>query len=305
MAADHFKVSIIIPVLNAAPYLPELFPALQSQNPFSSSEIILVDSNSTDNTREVCRNVKNVKIIPIDDFSHGRARNLGAAQARGDIVVFLSQDALPENQFWLKNLLAPFKDKTVAASYSRQIPRPDAIFTERFFLAYRFPEKPVIRRKNPGNEPASLESVFFSNVSSAIRRSILLQYPFDEKLIMSEDQQFSRDVLNAGYAVAYAPDSVVIHSHNYSLKAAFKRYFDSVYSLTTIFPSHGIGTSTSMGANYLRKEILFVLRNYPWKIPYYLCYNFAKITATILAHFVPYLPKFLLRRLSQHSYHWN
>ena len=154
-------------------------------------------------------------------------------------------------------------------------------------------------------EPATLENVFFSNVSAAVRRSILLEFPFDEELIMSEDQQFSRDVINAGYAVAYAADSVVIHSHNYTLKAAFQRYFDSVYSLTTIFPSHGIGTSTAMGADYLRKEMRFVLRNYPRKFPYYLCYNLAKIAATILAHFASYLPKFLLRRLSQHSYHWN
>jgi len=299
------KISVVIPVLNAEAYLPTLIASLADQRPVPTYEIILVDSNSTDNTRQLAATFDLVKVVPIDDFSHGRARNLGAQTAEGEIIVLLSQDALPRDEHWLHNLLAPLADPRIAATYSRQIPRADAIFTERFFLAHRFPEDPIIRTKRQGNEPASLEDVFFSNVSSAIRRSILLQYPFDEELIMSEDQQFSRDVINAGYAVAYAPDSVVTHSHNYSLTTAFKRYFDSVYSLTTIFPAHGIGTSSAMGVAYLRKEIRFVLRNYPRKFPYYLCYNLAKIAATILAHFVPYLPKFVLRRLSQHNYHWS
>ena len=76
--------------------------------------------------------------------------------------------------------------------------------------------------------------------------------PFDEDLIMSEDQQFSRDVIAAGHAVVYQPQSVVVHSHNYSLATCFRRYFDSVYSLTLIFPSHGVGTSASMGGRVPR-----------------------------------------------------
>lgn len=132
-----------------------------------------------------------------------------------------------------------------------------------------------------------------------------MQYPFDETLIMSEDQQMSRDLLNAGYTVVYAPDSVVIHSHNYTLGNVFKRYFDSVYSLTIIFPKHGVGTSASMGIDYLLKEIVFVLRNYPQKLPYYFLYTAAKTAGTIMGHCVKILPRCILKRLSMHSYHWK
>lgn len=234
------RVSVVIPILNAAPHLEHLLAALQRQHPVSPGEIILADSGSTDDSLAIAARFAHTRSIPIAEFSHGRSRNLGARSAAGDIVVFLSQDALPRDSHWLEELLRPFSDPQTVAAYSRQVPWPDALFAEKFFLETRFPAAPPVRRKKTSNTELTLEDVFFSNVSSAIRRSILLRFPFDEMLIMSEDQQFSRDVLNAGYAVAYAPDSVVIHSHTYTLRDVFRRYFDSVYSLTQIFPAHGL-----------------------------------------------------------------
>jgi hypothetical protein len=136
----------------------------------------------------------------------------------------------------------------------------------------------------------TFEEVFFSNVSSAVRRSILVKYPFDETLIMSEDQQLSRDLQNAGLAIVYASNSVVIYSHNYTLNAVFKRYFDSVFSLTEIFPKHGIGTSTLIGVKYLQKEFVYVIRCYPTKLGYYAVYTIAKTAGTILGHFAKKCP---------------
>ncbi|MDH5299152.1 MAG: glycosyltransferase [Desulfobulbaceae bacterium] len=299
-------VSVVIPTLNAAAYLAELLDSLQNQKYLSPFEIILVESGSTDGTVAIASRYPEVRIVPIADFSHGRSRNLGASHATGDIVVFLTQDALPQDDGWLKNLLAPFADQRVAATYSRQVPRPDAPFTERFFLSTRFPAGPAVyRQKSREDEVLTFEKVFFSNVSSAVRRFVLVEYPFDETLIMSEDQQLSRDLLEAGYAVVYAPESVVIHSHNYSLPMVFKRYFDSVYSLTEIFPSHGFGTSASMGGRYLAKEFRYVLKNYPQKLGYYFLYTAAKTFGTLLGHFVKVLPRFLVRKFSMHKYHWN
>jgi len=100
-------ISVMIPVLNAADYLPKLLDALFSQKPVTPDEVILVDSQSTDATREIALSYPNVKVIPITQFSHGRARNLGAQQANGDIIILLSQDALPKDDTWLALLLAP------------------------------------------------------------------------------------------------------------------------------------------------------------------------------------------------------
>lgn len=299
------KVSVVIPVLNAAEFLPPLLKSIASQKPVAPAEIILVDSHSTDNTVAIAQSYPEVKIIPIGSFSHGRARNLGARAAKGEIIVLLTQDAVPQGERWLFHLLAPFADERTGAVYSRQVPKNDAPPTEKFFLNYHFPPDEKARRVKKDSVPLAFKDVFFSNVSAAIRRELLLKYPFEENLIMSEDQQFARELLEAGYAVVYQPESVVVHSHAYSLKHAFRRYFDSVYSLTVIFPGHDMAASASIGLSYLRKEFVFIAGNYPLYLPYYFLYTLAKTGGTICGHFAERLPKSILKKLSLHSYHWK
>ena len=301
---EQLTVSVVIPVINAAPYLPQLIPAILSQKA-AVTEIVLVDSGSSDGTREAARRYDRTRVVSIERFSHGGARNLGARAAVGDIVVLLTQDALPRDADWLCALLAPFADPGLAAAYSRQVPTPDASPMEQYFLATRFPAGGTEIRRKQGSAPLTFEQVFFSNVSAAVRRDLLLKHPFDDGLIMSEDQQLSRDLMDAGHAVAYVPRSVVIHSHNYSLGTVFRRYFDSVYSLTVIFPRHSMGTSASMGLTYLGGECAHVARTSPLLLPYYALYTLAKTGGTVMGHFAEKLPRWALRRLSMHSYHWD
>ncbi|MDD5483898.1 MAG: glycosyltransferase family 2 protein [Kiritimatiellae bacterium] len=304
--SGQYSVSIVIPVMNAAKFLPPLFAALASQKPSPPDEIILVDSCSTDGTPAAAgQSPVNTRVIPIKNFSHGGARNMGARAARGDIVVLLTQDALPQNDRWLFNLLAPFSDGGVGAVFSRQIPREDAPPTERFFLQYHFPPGRAARYLRPPQGVLTFQDVFFSNVSAAIRRPLLIKHPFDETLIMSEDQQFARDLLNAGLAVVYQPESIALHSHRYSLAMAFRRYFDSIYSLTLIFPMQDLRVSAAMGRRYLRREFAYILRRHPLYFPYYCLYNMAKAAGAFLGHFGARLPRRLARALSLHRYYWD
>lgn len=305
MTADSPAVSVVIPTLNAAAFLPRLVAALFSQEPTPPLEVILVDSMSTDATRSLAAADSRVRVVPIPDFSHGRARNRGASVARGEIVVLLTQDALPADGKWLDGLLAPFSDPQVVASYSRQLPNADANPMERFFLLKRFPPGAPVRRARRGDAPLTLDDVFFSNVSAAIRRETLLRHPFDEELIMSEDQQFARDVIAAGSVVVYQPGSVVYHSHNYSLTTCFRRYFDSVYSLRLLFPRHGFGTTASMGASYVMEEVRHMVRHHPLSLPRYFLYNVAKIGGSLAAHVAEWLPRRVVRAMSLHRYHWE
>lgn len=301
----RYNVSVVIPTLNAAAYLPGLLDVLESQREVELAEIILVDSCSKDKTVDIASTHPLVKVVRVENFSHGRARNLGCAAAQGDIVVFLSQDALPLDDLWLQKLVKPFAEVKVAATYSRQIAREDAYFIERFLLQYIYPDSQKAPVGQEGQDRLTLNKGFFSNVSAAIRRSVLLEYPFDEELIMSEDQQFSRDVLRAGYSVVYVSDSVVIHSHNYTLKNAFQRYFDSAYSLKLIYSGHDLGASVAIGRDYLPLEMRYVLRSHFWRLPYYLCYTAAKVGGTILGRFADRLPRFLARKCSMHKYYWD
>ncbi len=299
------KVSVIIPVLNAERWMPELLAAIFAQQPSPPDEVILVDSMSRDRTCEIARRFERVRIVPIADFRHGRARNLGAREASGDLLVFVTQDALPANGRWLERLCAPFVDPAVAAAYSRWLPRGSVDPIEAFQIAFHFPPgPPVVRRAAPG-QPLDYAAVFFSNVSSAVRRAAWETHPFDETLLMCEDQQLSRDLLRDGHAIAYASDSIVLHSHRYTLTQTFRRYFDTAIAFRQVFERHGFADNVRMGRRYMAEEIRHMLRQSPRWWPYYAAYTFVRALGTTLGHNAHRLPRSWVRRMSYHPAYWR
>ncbi len=298
-------VSIVIPALNAASRLIRLARLFANQKPTPAREVIVVDSGSVDGTAAEAERL-GFRVVPVFPFSHGGARNLGAREARGDVVVFLTQDAEPADEGWLRELTAPFEETRVVAVYGRQIPRSDASPLERLFLARRFPEgERQVRRYAPGS-PIGYEEAFFSNVNAAVRRSVLLEHPFDDGLLMCEDQQFSRDVLRKGWAVAYAPRAAVIHSHVYSAGQYFRRYFDSVVALRQVFGRRfGWGTSARLGRSYVGGEWRTILRDHPGFFPRYIGLTGIRITAALCAYLEPVLPWRWCRWMSLHPAYWG
>src|SRR3990172_5950605 len=125
-------ISVIIPTLNASRYLEDLLESLNNQN-VKAKEILIVDSESEDKTQEIAR-VFGAKTIKIERkfFNHGGTRNFAANQAKGDILIFITQDALPEDRFFIQNLTALLSDAHIAAAFGRQKPRPDAAPHARF-----------------------------------------------------------------------------------------------------------------------------------------------------------------------------
>ena len=301
--------SIVILTLNAGPRLRRVLDAVHAQRFDGALEILVLDSGSTDGTLELAaghdraKRRGSVAIHPVNNFGHGRTRNEGARLATGRFVVYLTQDALPIGDRWLTNLLAPFDDPTVAATYSRQVPYADATPMERFFLSRRFAGVRIVKPE-PKRHRLGLYSVFFSNVSSAIRRDVLLEHPFDDSLIMSEDQQFARDVIRAGWRTVYEPASVVRHSHRYTLWQVFTRYFDSLYSLEEIFDD-STGAVSLEGLRYTLDEFRHVLTRHPLWLPYLLFYDASKAAGTLAGHLGHHLPISLRRALSMHKHYWG
>lgn len=299
------SVSIVIPTLNAARWLPALFDQLREQTPVKPMEILLVDSGSTDATRSLAEAEPLARVISIEHFTHGGARNLGIREARGDIVVLMTQDATPRDVHWLAPLIYALNEPGVAAVYSRQVPREDASAMERFFLSDRFPAGELALRTHQGSEPPVYPETFFSNVSAAARRATWQQFPFDETLLMSEDQQFTRDALMAGRAIAYQPASVVVHSHRYTLWQTFKRYFDSVIAFRQLNVGHDTGSSARLGGLTFLNEVRYLFLRYPWWLPYYVLYQGFKAAGVLAAHAAPHLPRSWCARCSLNPGWWR
>jgi len=271
--------SVLIPTRNPGPPIERVLQAVLAQQTDFPFEVVIVDSASRAEDVAVMRSF-DVRFFHIEpsQFGHGRTRNLLASLAHGERLLFLSQDAEPVDTTWLRSLLEPFADQQVAGCYARQVPRPGADPLIRFFLATTYDARPA-RRRLDGRTAVRIDDIFFSNVSSAIRRDVWQQVPFRDQVVMSEDQYWAYDALHAGYEVVYYPTARVYHSHNYSLRALFQRNWQSGASLRGLIADSPPAIARR-GAAYVLGQTQYLLRTRRahW-LPYMLLYEATKATA--------------------------
>ena len=229
------EVSVVIPVYNGERYLAEVLEAVFSQETGFSFEVIIIDSGSSDRSLDVAGGFPvRLHRIPNEEFGHGRTRNLGARLAAGRYVVFISQDATPAHRRWLENLVGSVaKDAGVAGAYSRHLPRPDCNPIERREILSGTPPVSSLRKvdfddefQRKNYEQHWAQYMVFSDVSSCIRKEVIERLPFNEDIVMSEDHEWCKRAVEAGYAVAYTAESAVYHSHNHPIRTAYRRFFD-------------------------------------------------------------------------------
>ena len=220
------SVSIIIPTLNAEKDIEELINTLNRQT-VRLSEIVVVDSESDDSTLEICRKFDNVRIIQIarSEFDHGKTRDMAFRTCHADYVLFITQDALPNNEFYIEKLLAPFSNEKVAISTGRQIARDDAYPMEKLVREFNYPAESHVRSKADLSK-YGIKTFSFSDVCAAYRRDVYLELGgFEYPLKTNEDMFFAAKVINSGYMIAYAADAEVIHSHNFTLRQQYRRNY--------------------------------------------------------------------------------
>ena len=298
------KASIIILTKNAEAVLEGVLRSVFNSNLEEKFEVIVIDSNSTDMTKEIAAKYP-VRFygIPAKEFSHGGTRNMGAKLAQGEFVVFLTQDAMPCNTHWLASLLACFEAQDIAAVYGRQIPRLTSPI-EEFYLRFLYPEH-RIWKKGVSQKDCLLKDIFFSNVNSAIRKSVWEKYRFNEALIMSEDQEWSKRVLGDGYAILYEPAASVIHSHNYGPLQLFSRNFDSGMSLKGIVHCKFV-KALRYELRYVFEAIMYLQKkkSYLWLL-FFPVYEVSKLAGFTLGFYHRYIPYLFRKRLSQHTHYWK
>jgi rhamnosyltransferase len=220
-------VSIVLRSFNEGWALRATLDALRVQT-YRNWELIVFDSGSTDGSVEMIRAANPahfVQMLP-HEYRPGRVLNRGMALARSDRVIFLNADATPQGTGWLAPLVAALADPKVAAVFGRQVPRPDceAAFARDYERCF-----------GPDRESANWDH-FFSMVSSGLRREAWARRGFREAMQYSEDDEYSRWCRSVGYRIAYCPDSVVMHSHNYTPRQAYKRSFGEAWALAAVWP---------------------------------------------------------------------
>jgi rhamnosyltransferase len=303
-------ISVIVPVKDGGDALRRCLEGIESQRAGDELEMLVVDSGSTDGSRELARSM-GAQVIEVDSsgFLHGATRNRAAREARGELLVFTTQDAYAAGPQWLERLCAPLRtEEDVAGVYGRQLPHADATPPERFFLDFLYGPTPRVQR---AVDPAalSLRTTLFSNVNSALRRSFWEQFPFADDLFFAEDQDWSRRVLLAGHTIRYEPDAAVHHSHRYTVTTAFKRFFDTGASAERGFLAGGAASSAVLrreAVRYAREELAWLQRTGQRRwIPYATAYEVSKFVGVQLGARHRKLPLWLKQRCSFYPAYWE
>lgn len=223
------KVSVICPLYNAKNYIVDLHNNLLRQEKHTNEEVNInyILTKSKDNTEEILKEMNlSYEMIEEWEFSHSKTREEIAYKVDGDIIVFISQDVVMKNKYWLRNLISPIIDNECEATFSRQLCTNNTI--EKYIREKNYPDKSRIVSKKDIDE-LGLLTFFYSDASSAVKAKIYKELNgYDgKKLIINEDMYFAEKLIQAGYKIKYCADSEVYHSHIFTLKALYERYFDT------------------------------------------------------------------------------
>jgi len=253
-----YTVDIICPVYNGEDCILELDKSIKKQKNVKINSIKYILTESKDNTEALLKenNIEYIKIKK-EEFSHSKTREMAAKKCTADIIVFITQDIIIENEDWLYNLTNPIATGECAASYSRQISKSKGI--EKYTREKNYPENSYITSKEDIREKG-LRTFFFSDASSAISNKVFknLNYYDNKNLSISEDMYIAYKLIMNDYKIKYTADSVIIHSHNFKFKELYKRYYDTGIFFKENSYLDKFGTNKTGGgmAKYVLKRIL-------------------------------------------------
>lgn len=217
-------IEIICPIFNAENYILGLNQSFLKQKNVNIKKISYVLTESSDNTEKILteNNIEFEKISK-QDFSHSTVREKPALESDADILVFVTQDVLIENEDWLEKLVKPIENGECDACYSRQVARFKGI--EKYTREKNYPENSFVVSKDDIPK-LGLKTFFFSDASSAIKAETFKKLGgYDgKKLPTNEDMYIAYKLIMGGFKIKYCADSVVLHSHKYTLKQVYERY---------------------------------------------------------------------------------
>jgi glycosyltransferase involved in cell wall biosynthesis len=233
------KVSVIVPVKNGATHIRELLDSLlQVDYNRDMLEIIVVDGNSTDNTREIVSQYP-VKLLLEERQGLNAARNTGIKNSNGEIIAFTDADCIiPKN--WINRILDNFRSPQVGCVGGNVMGYYDS------FLSHYSDESliPVMRifRKREVLDSVKPPQKYPAGCNMAFRKEALKKVGlFDEgiKYGFDEDELIER-ICKSGFTMVLDPDVLVRHKHRPALKELLKQNFNYGKGLGLMLRKMGI-----------------------------------------------------------------
>lgn len=229
-------VDVIIPVYHPDGKLAKLIDRLNSQTMAPDHVIFMQTMTDTDEDERVgaiLKKAAGARIVPVkrDEFDHGGTRNQGASLSKAEYVLFMTQDAVPEDDDLIGALYWSItSDERIAAAYGRQLAGDEVGAVERLTRGFNYPAESSV--KDAGDlERLGIKTYFCSNVCAMYRKSVYEELGgFVLHTIFNEDMIFASKVIGAGYRIAYAAEAKVVHAHRYTYWQQLTRNFDMAVS---------------------------------------------------------------------------
>lgn len=264
-------IDIICPLYNAEEYIETLHNSLLKQKNVNVGQHRYVLTESMDNTERFLKdNNINYTKVKKEEFSHSLTRECEALQSNADILVFVTQDVVIKDELWLYKLVKDIDDNEIVATYSRQLTKYNNL--EKYTRESNYPDKSIIKSKDD-IKTLGLKTFFFSDAASAISTKVFKELNgYDhKKLPINEDMYIAYKIVMAGYKIKYCADSMVYHSHRFTLKQIYNRYklIGQFFKENDYLDQFGTTGSGASLAKYILKRIfqdfrLHLLFRYPF-----------------------------------------
>jgi len=226
------KIDVIIPAYKPGIEFAKLLTMLEGQSIKLNRVIIMnteedyFDKGLLEEINVSFREIVQIHHVSKEEFDHGATRHAGTQHSDADYMLFMTQDALPRDESLVENLVKALENEQVAVAYARQLAREDSGIIEKTTRQFNYPENSTVKTKEDLSR-LGIKTYFCSNVCAMYKKDIYDKMGgFTKRTIFNEDMIYAAGVIKAGYAIAYAADACVYHSHDYTCMQQFHRNFD-------------------------------------------------------------------------------
>lgn len=305
--ANSTSIGLIIPVLNAEPYLNSLLPALQQQS-LQPARFLIMDSQSDDTSAEQFR-AAGAEIVTVkrSEFDHGGTRQR-AAEILSDceIFIYLTQDAIPASSNSFANLVAAFDDPTVGVAYGRQLPHENATPISAHARLFNYPSTSYSVTFEH-RHALGIKTYFCSDSFAAYRCAALAQVGgFPDGAPVGEDILVTAKMLREGWTKRYVAEAEVFHSHSFSEIVEFRRAFDiGAFHSSAPWLHESFGGAGGEGRKFVASELRYLASHAPLHIGSALIRTGMKAVGYSLGRRNNLIPRPLKRHLSLHRDFWE
>ena len=301
------EVDVLIPVYRPDGKLTELLKRLKMQN-YTIHRVILMNTEEKHFPAELTGIWDRVEVYHLakEEFDHGGTRDRGVRMSTADLVVCMTQDAMPADETLIEELVKPFDDPEVWAAYARQLPNEECREVEKYTRSFNYPEQSMVKTKEDLDR-LGIKTFFCSNVCAAWRREKYLELGgFVKHTIFNEDMILAGTMIKQGGKIAYCAKAKVIHSHNYSAFQQFHRNFDLAVSQTMYPEVFGGIRSESEGIKLVKKSLSYCIKiGKPWLMIQVVTQSAGKLLGYKMGQRYRSLPMWLILRCTMSPSFWR